>query len=114
MAQDEEKQRPQSLSKAALALAQKELLQGQEAAPDTTTLRGRIVTAMPLSVAAQKRIAKRFEAVIGKRVRLTCRVDKKQLAGIRVELCGYSYDGTLRGQLIDLHKVLTRPDEEDE
>lgn len=76
-------------------------------------IRGRIVAGMPLSVAAQKRIAARFQEIVGKKVRLSYRLDKKQLAGIRVELNGYSYDGTLRGQLYDLQKMLTRPDEEE-
>ncbi len=111
MAQDEEKRSGEKLSEAALLLAQKELAQGQETVEEAV-LRGRIVTGMPLSVAAQKRIAKRFEEVLGSRVRLSCRLDKKKLAGIRVEINGYSYDGTLRGQLSDLHKLLTRPDEE--
>ena len=75
-------------------------------------LRGRIVTGMPLSNEEQRRITKRFEELLGKPVILSCRVDRKQLAGIRVELNGYSYDGTLRGQLTTLHKMLTRPDEE--
>ena len=103
-------QGPVRLSEAALSLARKELAQGQEALDDSV-LHGRIVTAMPLPVAAQKRIAKRFEELLGVHVRLTCRVDHKQLAGIRVELNGYSYDGTLRGQLASVHKALTHPNE---
>jgi len=75
-------------------------------------LRGCIVTGMPLSVAAQNLVAKKFEALLGAPVQLSCRLDPKQLAGIRVELNGYSYDGTLRGQLASLHKTLTHPDEE--
>ncbi|MDD3336302.1 MAG: F0F1 ATP synthase subunit delta [Eubacteriales bacterium] len=69
-------------------------------------LRGRIITGMPLSVAAQKRIGERFEELTGRRVRFTCRLDKKQIAGIRVELNGYCYDGTLRGQLLEAQRRL--------
>ncbi len=94
------------------ALEKREKLLHRES-EEETVLRGRIVTGMPLSVAAQKRVAKRLQEILGKRVKLTCRLDKKQLAGIRVELNGYSYDGTLRGQLQDLQKRLTRPDEEE-
>ena len=70
------------------------------------TLRGRIVTGMPLSVAAQKRIAKRFKELTGAEVRLSCRLDKKQIAGIKVELNGVCYDGTLKGQLADVQRLL--------
>ncbi|MEA5014505.1 MAG: F0F1 ATP synthase subunit delta [Candidatus Limiplasma sp.] len=91
-----------------------ELGSGQEACaePSEEVLRGRIVTGMPLSQEQQQRVARRFEELLGRRVTLSCHVDAKQLAGIRVELNGYSYDGTLRGQLTALHKMLTRPDEE--
>ena len=81
--------------------------------PDSEVLRGRIVTGMPLSVAAQKRIAKRFEELTGAKVRLSCRLDKKQIAGVRVELDGRSYDGTLRGQLMSVQRRLKSPDEEE-
>lgn len=77
-----------------------------------TPLRGRIITGMPLSVAAQKRISKQFEQRMGRKVRLSCRLDKQQIAGIRVELDGYSYDGTIKGQLADIFKLLISPDEE--
>lgn len=83
---------------------------GQEACAEV--LHGRIVAGMPLSQEQQQRITKRFEELLGKCVTLSCHVDKTQLAGVRVELNGYSYDGTLRGQLTVLHKMLTRPDEE--
>ena len=82
-------------------------------ADEETVLRGRIVTGMQLSVAAQKRIAHRFEEVLGCRVHLSCRLDRKQLAGVRVEINGICYDGTLRGQLLDIQKMLTRRGEED-
>jgi F0F1-type ATP synthase delta subunit len=87
---------------------------GQEAfaEPEEEVLHGRIVTGMPLSQEEQHRITERFEELVGKPVMLTCLLDKNQLAGVRVELNGYSYDGTLRGQLTTLHKMLTRPDEE--
>ena len=100
-------------AKSSLSL-EAELGSGQEAYPEPVEeiLHGRIVAGMPLSPEEQRRVVKRFEELLGKRVTLSCHVEKKQLAGIRVELNGYSYDGTLRGQLTALHKMLTRPDEE--
>ena len=80
--------------------------------PAGEALRGRIVTGMLLSDAAQDRVAKHFEAMLGKRVKLSCVLDKKQILGIRVELNGYCYDGTLLGQLNGLKKLLTAPEEE--
>lgn len=93
---------------------QAQLGDGQEACAESgqEVLHGRIVTGMPLSQEQQQRIVKRFEELLGKCVALSCHVDQKQLAGVRVELNGYSYDGTLRGQLTVLHKMLTHPDEE--
>lgn len=80
---------------------------------ENTLVRGRIVTGMPLSVAAQKRITQRFEALLGRHVRLTLRVDKAMIAGVRVELDGCAYDGSLLGQLSNIRKMLTRHDEEE-
>lgn len=74
-------------------------------------LYGSIVTGMPLSEAAQKQITRHFEEMLGKRVHLSCNLDDRQIMGIRVELNGYCYDGTLRGQLNGLRKLLTHPEE---
>ena len=76
-------------------------------------LRGRIVSGMPLPIAARKRIVQRFETLLGCHVRLSCRIDKKLIAGIRVELDGRAYDGSLQEQLKDVRKMLTRHDEEE-
>lgn len=84
----------------------------EEAVPariETETLKpihGRIISGMQLSVASQKRIAACFEKRLGKPVKLTCRIDKREIGGVRVELDGYSYSGTVRGQLQDLQKFL--------
>ena len=78
-----------------------------------TLLRGRIISGMPLSVAAQKRIVQYFEALLGCHVRLSYRVDRALIAGVRVELDGRAYDGTLLGQLTNVRKMLTRHDEEE-
>ncbi len=75
-------------------------------------VRGRIISGMRLSVAAQKRIAARFEEKLGMPVKLTCRVDKREIGGVRVELNGYSYSGTVRGQLRDVYRYLMDTDGE--
>ena len=78
-----------------------------------TVLQGRIITAMPLSKSEQQHIAKRFEAFLGQQVQLSCQTDEAQLSGIRVEVGGFSYDGTLRSQLQDLLKMLTSSEKEE-
>jgi F0F1-type ATP synthase delta subunit len=77
-------------------------------------LRGRIISGMPLSVAARKRITHSFETMLGCHVRLYSRIDRKLIAGIRVELNGRAYDGTLEGQLANVRKMLMRHDDEEE
>ncbi|MEG0491604.1 MAG: F0F1 ATP synthase subunit delta [Clostridia bacterium] len=74
-------------------------------------LHGRIISGMQLSIAAQKRIAARFEEKLGVPVKLICRVDKKELGGVRVELDGYSYNGTARGQLREIYRYLLKTEE---
>ena len=76
-------------------------------------LHGRILSGMPLSVAAQKRIVQQFEKRLGRHVRLILRIDKSLIAGVRVELDGRAYDGSLSGQLNGVQKMLTRHDEEE-
>lgn len=80
---------------------------------EITLLRGRIVSGMPLSVAAKKRITQRFEALLGCHVHLSSRVDKSLIAGVRVEINGCAYDGSLLGQLTNVRKMLTRHEEEE-
>ena len=74
---------------------------------------GRIVAGMPITDEIRVRAEERFAGLLGKPVCLECFVDERQLAGICVEINGYSYDGTLRGQLTNLYKALSRPDKED-
>lgn len=76
-------------------------------------LQGRVSSGMPLPVAARKRISQRFENMLGCHVQLTCRIDKSLIAGIRVEIDGRLFDGSLLGQLTDVRKMLLRHDEED-
>ena len=90
------------------------MLQKTEEQPEIPLLRGRVVSGMPLSMASRKRIVQHFEKMLGCHVRLSCRIEKKMIAGIRVELDGKAYDGTVHGQLQDVLKVLTRHDDEEE
>jgi F0F1-type ATP synthase delta subunit len=76
-------------------------------------LHGKIISGMPLSIAARKRIAQNFEAMLGCHVDLSARIEKKLIAGIRVEINGRSYDGSLLGQLTNLRKMLTQHDKEE-
>lgn len=73
---------------------------------------GRIISGMRLSIAAQKRIVEKFEKMLGVPVTLTCKVDSKEIGGVRVELDGYSYNGTVRGQLHDIYDYLLNKEEE--
>mgnify|MGYP002732288808 CR=1 FL=1 len=76
-------------------------------------LRGRVITGLPLEEGQLERIIAAFERLTGEKVLLTVRVDKKQIAGVRVELGGKCYDGTLLGELKRVKRLLTHPEEED-
>lgn len=89
----------------------KKVVEAQPETEDRPVLRGKIVTGMPLSADAGERITRRFEELTGARVSFTSQLDKKQIAGIRVELNGYSYDETVRGQLLQLQKLLKAQDD---
>lgn len=79
---------------------------------DIPLLRGRILSGMPLSIAACKRITQNFEAMLDCHVNMTASIDKKLIAGIRVEINGRVYDGSLMGQLTNMRKMLTQHDKE--
>ena len=85
----------------------------EEEQEDGRFLYGRITSGMPLSVEARKRITQRFEEILKTHVKMSCRIDKSLIAGIRVEIDGCSYDGSVLGQLKNLDKMLTRHDEEE-
>lgn len=86
--------------------------QGEEK-PTRQVLQGRLISGMPLPVAAQKRISQHFETLLGSHVRLDYQLEPSLIAGIRVELNGCAYDGSLLGQLTSVRKLLTRYDEEE-
>lgn len=64
------------------------------------------VSAVPLSEAQRKALAKALAAGAGKRVELTSEVDPAVLGGVLVRMGGHNYDGTIRAQLVALRRRL--------
>ena len=62
-------------------------------------LKGLLLTALPLTQAQRAAIEGRFSDLMGETVALEVREEKNLLGGVKVELCGRVYDGSLRGQL---------------
>lgn len=66
------------------------------------------VTALPLTDAQMKNLEQRLEAITGKTVRLTNRMDSTILGGVRLEMEGKQLDGTIKGRLTELqHRLST-------
>ena len=61
---------------------------------------------MDLDPQRQEKLRKRLEEMSGKKVILNVRTDPQILGGIRVEMEGKLYDGTVRGRLSDLRRRL--------
>lgn len=64
------------------------------------------VSAMPLSDALREKLQARLEAVTGKRVELTMRVDPALIGGLRLELPDRQLDGSVQTHLRQLQKQL--------
>jgi F-type H+-transporting ATPase subunit delta len=62
-------------------------------------VRGKLQSAQKLSPEDVQEIAKAFTSKLGKRVELGLTVDPDLIAGLKVEVQGVTYDGSLRGQL---------------
>ncbi len=62
-------------------------------------LKGLLLTALPLTLAQHAAIENRFSELMGETVTLDAREEKSLLGGVKVELRGSVYDGSLRGQL---------------
>ena len=69
-------------------------------------LNGLLFTALPLSPAQHAAIERRFSDLLGEAVALQPREDARLLGGVRVELDGKVYDGSLRGGLQDVLHTL--------
>ncbi len=65
-----------------------------------------VVSAVDLDPEQQEKLKKRLEEMSGKKVILRVRTDPQVLGGIRVEMEGKLYDGTVRGRLSDLRRKL--------
>lgn len=65
-----------------------------------------VVSAVELDPERQEKLKKRLEEMSGKQVILHVRTDPQVLGGIRVEMEGKLYDGTVRGRLSDLRRKL--------
>ena len=65
-----------------------------------------VVSAVELDPERQEKLKKRLEEMSGKQVILHVRTDPQVLGGIRVEMEGKLYDGTVRGRFSDLRRKL--------
>ncbi len=64
------------------------------------------VTAVPLSKELETKLRNKLTAVTGKTVDMTVRVDKSIIGGVRLEMNGRRYDGSVRSRLDTLQKSL--------
>lgn len=74
-------------------------------------LKGLLLTALPLTQSQHAAIEGRFSELMGETVALEVREDKNLLGGVKVELNGRVYDGSLRGQLQNVLGTLQRKEE---
>ena len=65
-----------------------------------------VTSAIVLSPAQIKALTAKLEAMSGKKITVTAKVDPKVLAGIKVELDGKQLDGTVLGRLRGIRKKL--------
>jgi len=65
-----------------------------------------VVSPAPLSEEEQAKLADKFGALLGKKVRVTNSVDPELLGGLTVRIGDTLYDGSLKGKLERLDKTL--------
>ena len=65
-----------------------------------------VTSAVALSDAQMETLKQKLEKVSGKQISLTQKKDASVVAGLRVELEGRSYDGTIQGRLSSLSRKL--------
>ena len=65
-----------------------------------------VTSALPLTDSQLKSLKQKLEAMSGKRISLTVKIDKKVLAGLKVELDGKQLDGTVSGRLQGIQRKL--------
>lgn len=74
-------------------------------------LKGLLLTALPLTQSQHAAIEGRFSEMMGATVSLEVREDPSLLGGVKVELNGRVYDGSLRGQLQNILNTLQQKEE---
>ena len=72
------------------------------------TARVRVVSAQPLTETERDQIGGRLQAALGRTVVLDERLDKRLLAGVRIEVEGKAIDGTLLAKVQELRASLER------
>ncbi len=72
------------------------------------TLRARVTAAVALSDAQKKVISKELEKQTGKNVELTVDVDASLIGGLRTEVGGRLFDGSVKTQLKRIEDTLTK------
>ena len=65
-----------------------------------------VTSAVALTDSQQKSLTGRLEAISGKKITLITKIDPKVLAGIKVELDGKQFDGTVSGRLSGIKRRL--------
>lgn len=73
---------------------------------DHNTVRGRVSSAVPLTETQLTALAARMGETLGKHVLLEGTVSPSLIGGIRVEIDGRVWDGSLRGRLEELSGLL--------
>ena len=72
------------------------------------TVRARIVSARALSVEQQRAIQTGLEKKTGKKIELSVEIDAAQIGGIKAEIAGRVFDGSVRTQLKRIEDTLQK------
>ncbi len=68
----------------------------------------KVTSAVPLSDAEKERLQQKLEKVSGDKILLECATDEALLGGIRVEMDGKVFDGSVKHCLNDVREVMNR------
>ena len=74
---------------------------------DAGVVEATAVTAVPLTPSVRQKLEDKLRAVTGRQIDLQLRVDPSVLGGVRLELEGKQFDGTVRQRLDGLRKTLS-------
>ena len=66
-----------------------------------------VTSVCPLSEEQQARLKEKLEAISGKEIMMELKTDPSVLAGVRVELDGKLFDGTVKGRLAELSRRIS-------